>query len=61
VSGTLVESGRPAELAEAIRRLLNDAHLRCRYSRNGLERVRAEFSFEARMRAEERFYQGVIQ
>jgi len=60
VSGLLVESMRPAELAAAIVRVLDDAELRDTLVRGGAARVREEFSFDARMRREERFYEQAL-
>ena len=46
VTGLVVPVQKPAAMAEAILRLLNDASLRSRMGQAGLERVRARFSVE---------------
>jgi glycosyltransferase involved in cell wall biosynthesis len=45
-TGLLVSPERPRELAEALRRLIEDAPLRARFGASLRERVRAEFSRE---------------
>ena len=60
VCGLLVEPHRPQEIAEGIRRLLRDDLLRERCAENGRTRVATAFSFEGRMRAEERFYERIL-
>jgi glycosyltransferase involved in cell wall biosynthesis len=46
VTGLLVPAQKPAAMAEAILRLLNDAPLRTQMGNAGLERVRARFSVD---------------
>jgi glycosyltransferase involved in cell wall biosynthesis len=60
VTGLLVDSGRPQALVDAIRQLLDDPLLRETLTRNGRRRVLEAFTFEARMRKEERFYEDVL-
>ncbi len=60
VSGLFVEAREPGALADAILRLLGDPGLSARLVAGGRARVEAEFTFEARMRKEERFYTRVL-
>jgi len=46
-TGSLVEPGRPAELAEALQRVLDDAELRAQQSRAARRRVEEDFLSEA--------------
>jgi glycosyltransferase involved in cell wall biosynthesis len=46
ITGLLVPVQKPAAMAQAILRLLNDAPLRAQMGRAGLERVRARFSVD---------------
>jgi glycosyltransferase involved in cell wall biosynthesis len=59
-SGVLVRPQSPAELADAIVRVAQDQSLREKIVAGGLERVRARFSFQARMAAEQEFYVRVL-
>lgn len=60
VSGLMVEKERPADLAAAIVRVLKDAALRTALIAGGRARVESAFSFPARMRREEAFYERVL-
>ncbi|PVE20960.1 glycosyltransferase [Microvirga sp. KLBC 81] len=57
--GTLVPSGDPAAMAEAIRRLLTDPVGRTRMARAARERVLEEFGHAAMVRAYEKLYRQV--
>jgi glycosyltransferase involved in cell wall biosynthesis len=59
-SGLLVPASNPAALADAIERVVGDTALAGRLATGGRARVEAEFSFEARMRKEEAFYDGIL-
>ena len=59
-SGLLVPPQTPAALAVAIEELLSDEEWRQRLARQGRTRVVDEFSFAARMRKEEAFYQRIL-
>ena len=59
-SGVLVEARRPEVLADAIVRVANDPALQARLVDEGQRRVREHFSFEARMAAEQAFYDRVV-
>jgi glycosyltransferase involved in cell wall biosynthesis len=56
VTGLLIEPRDPAAMAGALGRILDNPDLRDRLVRAGADRIRQAFSFEARMRAEEAFY-----
>lgn len=60
VSGLFVDALQPAQLADAIIRVIDDAALRERLVEGGHARVREEFAFDARMRREERFYDAAL-
>ena len=60
VSGLLVASGAADQIAAGIGRVIQDDALRARLVSNGRERVRERFSFEARMRREEAFYDEAL-
>lgn len=60
VSGLLVEARHPGTLAAGVRRLLADSGLHRACAENGRRRVITTFSFQARMRAEESFYERVL-
>lgn len=59
-SGVLVEARHPEALADAIVRVANDPELRAHLVAEGQRRVRGHFSFEARMAAEQAFYDRVL-
>jgi glycosyltransferase involved in cell wall biosynthesis len=59
-SGVLVEARHPEALADAIVRVANDPALRARLVAEGQRRVHGHFSFEARMTAEQAFYDRVL-
>jgi glycosyltransferase involved in cell wall biosynthesis len=59
-SGLLVPARQPEALAQAVLRILDDAALRQRICDGGRRRVEA-FSFDTRMREEERFYTAVLE
>jgi glycosyltransferase involved in cell wall biosynthesis len=59
-SGLVVAPGDPDALATAMGRVFDDERLRARLVDGGLARVRSAFSFEARMRQEEAFYDRVM-
>ncbi|WP_134499182.1 glycosyltransferase [Microvirga pakistanensis] len=58
--GTLVPSGDPAAMAEAIRRLLIDPAGRARMARCARERVLKEFGHAAMVRAYEQLYRQAV-
>ena len=60
VSGLLVNSMQPDQLAAAIIRVLDDTVLRETLIRGGTARVREEFAFQTRMRREELFYEDAL-
>jgi glycosyltransferase involved in cell wall biosynthesis len=59
-TGRLVEAQQPEAMANAIVELAADDRIRGEWGRQGQVRVREAFSFEARMRREERFYTRAI-
>ncbi len=61
VDGVLVETGRPAPLAEAIRRLIADFPLRCRLGRSAHERIKATFSTEVLAEQHLTLYREILQ
>lgn len=60
VSGLLVPARDPETMASALVRVLTDADLRSRLVSSGRRRVCEQFSFDARMRREERFYRTAL-
>jgi glycosyltransferase involved in cell wall biosynthesis len=60
VTGLLIEPRNPAAMADALSRLLTSRDLRERLIRAGAERIRTAFSFDARMRVEEAFYEQAM-
>lgn len=59
-NGLLVPAEQPERLAAAVNRLLGDTGLRARLVSGGTRRVDEEFSFDARMRKEEAFYERML-
>jgi rhamnosyl/mannosyltransferase len=57
----LVAPGNAVELAEAIRRLLDDADLACRLGAMARQRAREQFSREAMVGRFEDFYASLAQ
>jgi len=60
INGLLVPAEQPGRLADTVNGLLADADLRARLVAGGIRRVDEEFSFEARMRKEEAFYERML-
>ena len=60
VTGLLIKPRDPAAMADALSRLLTSDELRERLVRAGAERIRTAFSFDARMRVEEAFYEQAM-
>ena len=60
VTALLIEPQDPGAMADALERILESPDGRERLVRAGAERVRTAFSFDARMRAEEAFYERAM-
>jgi glycosyltransferase involved in cell wall biosynthesis len=60
VSGLLVDSRRPEDIAQAVRRVSEDGQLRQRIVEAGRRRVRELFSEDQMIRAVEDVYNSVI-
>ncbi len=60
VSGLHVPPGDPAQLAEAIARLMNEPQLRIRLGRAGRERILTKFNIDVVAGQWENFYQGLL-
>jgi glycosyltransferase involved in cell wall biosynthesis len=60
VSGLLVPSRNPAAMADALARVIDEPGLRDRLVAAGRTRIDEAFSFEARMRVEEAFYERCL-
>ena len=60
VTGFLVPPGNPAELADALRRVLNDPSVKRRFGRAGRERVATMFSISGVCDALEEIYTSVL-
>jgi len=60
VTGRLVEAQQPGALAKGMIEMATDDEVRMKWGRQGQQRVRDAFSFEARMRKEERFYERAL-
>jgi len=61
IDGLLVDPGRPAEISDAIVRLLRDDSLAERVGRAGRARVLQDFSLDALLAANEKFFHGAVQ
>ena len=61
VTGLLVAPQQPAVMAEGLNQLIREAELRSRFGIAAQARIRAAFSFEARMRREEAFYEKILE
>ena len=61
VDGLLVDPARPAEISDAIVRLLRDDSLAERLGRAGRARVLQDFSLDALLAANEKFFHGAVQ
>ena len=55
------DPGRPAEISDAIVRLLRDDSLAERVGRAGRARVLQDFSLDALLAANEKFFHGAVQ
>lgn len=61
IGGLLVEPRSSSSIASAVSRLIRDDRARERLGRNGRARIERQFTFDIRMRREERFYDRILE